>query len=457
MTCKNCGNPLNENDVFCGQCGSKVEPIVEEQLDLEEKVVLDSQSAVTDCEETPSCEEDVELKTTESCAIEATESLSSESEELSNTEASEDAKVENEVDFEEASNESADESVAEPEAEPVAESKEEVDEKSETSKEIPELTVTKGKKLLKIHKRGIKTHLGALALSILLSILMVTTLALFVVRNAITENSVKEIISSLELEDISIYSRSDKSDLEELGIRCDSDNVFDIIYDNIDQNALKEPLTKEQFSRIMNSNTVSEYFGRLISRKLGSAVDGKSVLLISTDDIIDFIEDEEKFVSGILGYELTEEHKNNLRITLDMNFGEAFKTLEIKDLEHIVGKVPAVMIGVVFSDWLFIGLIIICVLLIVLIFLVLRSFRLGFLYNGITILVVNLLYLVTSLSLMFGILSLWMSRVNSSLITQVVSVVLWDLVIITFSAVFVSVIMIVVSGIIKKYLIKNKS
>ncbi len=454
MNCNYCGKPLNEDDVFCSQCGNKVEPIVNDEVVPEETTVLASdapvENAVEDeaCEECISCESEVETECFDSEEDEETGMLSSETDE---TEVVDDGVLDETAVFVK---------TTDPEDE-IFEAEDEVcDEETEIPEETPVQTETikkKPKKLAKIHKRGFGAHLGALGLSVLLAILMVATLALFVVRSAITENSIKEIFSSIELEKITIESSADKRDLEELGIKCDSDNVLDIIYDNIDQEALKEPLTKEQFSEIVKNDAVSEYFGNLIGKNLESAVNGKSVSLITTDDIIGFIEKEEALVTDILGYELTEDHKNNLRVTLDTNFGDAFKSLEIKELKSVVGKAPAMIINVVFSDWLFIGLIIVCALLIVLIFLVLRSFRLGFMYNGITLTIVNFVYLVCSLALMFGILDLLLSGINAELLTQVVSIVLWDLVIITFSAVFAGIVMIVVSRIIKKYLVRNKS
>lgn len=460
MTCNYCGKSLNENDVFCSQCGNKVEPIVCDEVPAEEPTILEPETPLADaveelseteeCEECVSCDDDVETEDFESNESEETEILCPESTEYEEELDGDEDVLDETVEFVK---------TTDPE-DAVFENEEVYEEESETSEEVPKQTETvkkKKKKLAKIHKRGIGSHLGSFALSILLALLMITTLALFVARGAITENSIKEIFSSIELEEIKIDSNADKRELEELGIKCDSDNVLDIIYDNIDQEALKEPLTKDQFREIIKNDAVSEYFGDLIGKNLDAAVDGKKVSLITTDDIIGFIEKEEALVTDILGYELTDDHKNNLRTTLDTNFGDVFETLEIKELESVVGKAPAVIINVVFSDWLFIGLIVICALLIVLIFLVLRSFRLGLLYNGITIMIVNFIYLVCALALMFGILDLLISGINAELLTQVVSVVLWDLVIITFSAVFVGIVMIVVSKIIKKYLIRNKS
>lgn len=448
MTCNFCGKPLNEDDVFCSQCGNKVELDISETPDDEANVVLDPETTINTSEEDVVELESVETEETEEADLTSSESPDEEFDETTGfrkTIDPEDALFENEGGYEDSED---------------YEDSEEYDEDSdeiEEETEQPEANIKQRKKLAKIHKRKIGAHFGAFALSILLAILMITTLAVFVIRSAITENSIKEIFSSLKLEEITIDSRADKNDLEELGIKCESDNVLDIIYDNIDQDALKEPLTKEQFEKIIKSDSVSEFFGDLIGKNLEAVVNGESVSLMTTDDIIRFIEKEEAMVSDILGYELTEDHKNNLRTTLDINFGDAFKSLEIKELKHMIGKGPAVLINVLFSDWLFIGLLVICVLVLILIFLVLRSFRLGLLYNGITLTVVNFMYLVCALALMFGILDLLLWGINAKLLTQVVGIFLWDLVIITFTAVFVGVIMIIVSRMIKKYLIKRRS
>ncbi len=482
MFCNKCGKPIGDDDVFCAACGTKVvrvpetetTVVTEETLDIVEPASVEVNNVVEEIasdyisEEViePSIDEVVEEAEEPEMAPMVDETVSFRSEaDTSETEVQTEfveAVVEEPVIEESVIEEVV---IEEPVVEEV-ESRETVFEEKIAVEEpavapVPDTSDAvsvekpKKKKLASIHKRGAGAHIGATILSIILSVFLVLTMTIAILRSAVSEDTIADIFSNLELDEITV-DETLRNDLADMGIVTDGDNILDIVYDNIDQDALKDPLTKEEFKKIADDEDVAEAIGEFLGKNIDSLIEGKAIEL-KPEDIVKLIEDEKDTIERVIGYEITEERLDNLRITLDENFADFFEDYKSLEIKSVVGSTASMVIDIVFADWLFILLIAIDVLFAILIMLIVHSFRLGFKYCGIVLVVIGSIFLAGSLFILFDGLELFMRGVIAKMITQVVGVVVWDLVIITASLVFVGVLMLLASMFIKKYLIRKYS
>lgn len=415
MNCKNCNSPMGPNDKFCTNCGNKREAIPESNVDvsLQNEDILQQSDLL---EQPQLCSED-------------------KNDELITETAAEEVQA------------SADES----NACDIGKTLENNDIVQPMNNTVIQNT---NKNNVKTNGKSVIAKVISGFLCIVLAVFVVATVAVAVVQNALSSNSIANMISSIELDEIKIDDIADKEELEAIGLKCESDNVLDIIYDNINQTDLADPLTKSEFQDIVNNDEFSEYIGKTIEENFENVIEGKTDVIISVDDICGFLEKEDEFISDVVGYEITEERIENLRTVLEESYSEVFVSLDIKALDDTIGDAGAMTVIIAFSDWVLIALIIFDVLLAILIFLILHSFRLGFLYCGITSSVVGLIYTLPAVVLAIGSGIFFNSSILGELISQIMGVAVTPLLITSLSLFGLGLLMLIISLIINKF--KNK-
>lgn len=307
------------------------------------------------------------------------------------------------------------------------------------------------KRIKEKQKRRIGSHIGATLLSILLAVLFVVTTCLFVMRDAVSPNTIKEMINNIKLTEIKIEDVADKELLEEHGLVCNSDNLFDIIYDNIDQNELPFPITKEEFRAIVEDEQFREYFGELFGVSIEALTSGNSSDVVTADDIVDYLASNREKFSAFLGYELTDERLENLRNSLQNDYGKVFEAIGNQKLDVIIGEEAAGAVNVVFADWLFWVLLLADIIICVLIFLVRRSISSGVKYCSSILIVVGVIFLCTSIAVLNGLLSVLVDGPIMYVINQLVSVVLWETIVIAIIMIVVGILAPIAVKIISRY------
>lgn len=299
--------------------------------------------------------------------------------------------------------------------------------------------------------RTVAVHVFACVLTFLFVISLILTVALGILRTTVSKSIIRDMIHNINLEDIVIDDESEKEKLEQLGLKCESSDLFNIIYDNIDQSKMADPLTKDELQAIVKHEAFREYFGDIISANVESLISGETTDVVAPADVVDFLRSEEDDFSKILGYELTEERLQNLQESLEQDYRYIFEELSNKNISDIVDDDSAVIIRVLFSDWLFTVFIIIDLVLGILIFLVLRSFSFGSRYCGIAVASVGLLYLTILLLINFG----WLGgNTDEALVfafTQLVNVILWKAIAVAITLVVVGVMIALSMIIINRY------
>ena len=312
-----------------------------------------------------------------------------------------------------------------------------LDESTEVTNESSDIEDLKLPKRIKAKRmRRVFAHIGASLLSLILAVLLFVTTGLWVIRDVVSPNTIKEMINNIDINEIKIDDLSDKELLESHGLVCESDNLFDIIYDNIDQNELPNPITKDEFRSIVEDEQFREYFGELFGTSISALISGDSSDVVTPQDVVDYLDSNGEKFSEYLGYELTEERLENLKYTLETDYGKIFEALGDQKLDVLVGEDVSETINLVFSDWLFWSLVFSDLLICGLIFLVLRSVSSSINYIASIIILIGVLFLCIS-ALIDGFLSMFAGGPMVYIFNQLVSVVLWEMVI-------VSVVMIVV-------------
>lgn len=288
------------------------------------------------------------------------------------------------------------------------------------------------KRIKEKRKRRIGAHIGSSLIAVLLAVMLIATTCLLIIREAVSPDTIKEMINNIDLKEIKIDNEESKQLLESHGLICNSDNLFEIIYDNIDQSELPTQISKEEFLAIVDNEQFREYFGQIFGVSIEALTSGDSSDVVTPDDIVDYLASNREQFSLLLGYELTDERLDNLRKTLVNDYGKVFEAIGDKKLDVIFDDSIATAVNIVFSDWLFWILVLIDIVLGSLIFLIMRSVSSGVKYCGITVAVVGTIYLCASIAVLNGVLSDLVGGPLMYVINQLVSVVLWEAIVIAF-------------------------
>lgn len=306
------------------------------------------------------------------------------------------------------------------------------------------------KRIKERRMRRVFSHIGASLLSLVLAVLLLITASLWVIRDVVSPDTIKEMINNVDLDEVKIEDIADKELLESYGLKCESDNLFDIIYDNIDQTELPHQVSKEDFRAIVEDEQFREYFGEIFGTSIEALTSGDSSDVVTPDDVVDFLASNEDKFSEIFGYELTDERLDNFRVTLENDYGEIFEAFGDKKLDTLVGNDFANIINIVFADWLFWALIIADILVCGLIFLVLRSVSSSVNYCASTIIVIGVIFLCIS-ALIDGLLAMFVGGPLVYVVNQLVSVILWEMVIISIVMIVLGICSIISVKILSRY------
>ncbi len=377
MLCKKCGNELSEGYKFCTNCGS---PIV-----FDDEAVLSDQETVSEIvSEAVECEVPLDVdKNTDNIDNTDTSDNTDASDNSDNSEIVEDEPFcDKNVDSEQSVNDDE-------KQEPIenSDATEDVSYNNEnTQKPQADVSVKKKRKV----GRVISVIVSVLLCIVLFSMLFCAT-AVQVFRVNIHPNAINDAFALVDFKNIKITELLPEDILADMGLNTASDDLVDFIYNNIDQDQLDKPLTKEKISEIIENNSLIDKIFSIISNNLIELAEGKFTSVITADEFCDVIYEEKDFIRDVVGYTITEKHINNLRSYLEYNYGELFNEVKIDESIYEFDEQNAVVIIKDIASWLFYVLIVVIVLIVALVFLLLRSFSRGFKYSGITAIVCGIL------------------------------------------------------------------
>ncbi len=296
------------------------------------------------------------------------------------------------------------------------------------------------KRIKEKRKHRIVAHVFATFLSVILALLLIATTCLIVIRDAISPDTIKDMISNINLNEVKIEDVADKEVLESHGLVCESDNLLDIIYDNIDQEQLPVPISKEEFSAIVEDEQFREYFGEIFGVSIEALTSGNASDVVTPENIVDCLGDNRETFSSYLGYELTDERLDSLQTTLEEDYGQVFEVMGNQKLDVLVGDDVAGVINIVFADWLFWVMVLADLVIGALIFLVLRSVSSGVKFCATTIIFVGVIFLCVAIALLNGLISVLGDGPIMYIVNQFASVLLWETIVISIVMIVIGII-----------------
>lgn len=241
-------------------------------------------------------------------------------------------------------------------------------------------------------------HFGAVILSLILFGCIVATVAIGLVHSAVSENTIFDIVSNVNLAKIKVEAIADVDELAEKGLNVESENLSDFIYDNINQDALNQPMTREKFNELVESKEIQSFVSETINKNLESLVADEETADDIIDDLGDFLKSERKSLSKKLGYELTDTRIENLKKTIKDKYGDVIDKVEGVKLSSIVDTSIATAVSLAFSKWVFAVMIILDVILAAVIYFMLRSLKQGTVYCGVAVASAGMVYLAIALA-----------------------------------------------------------
>jgi len=363
MFCGNCGFELNDTQKFCPNCGlanGNFVATTEEKTDIIEETAFENNESIV-------CNDEV---------IETQASLSSEVKCENNEVCNEDKEIELDCQTE-ADNTETIESVEEVESDSGETSADSSvsHENSEMFKEIP----TQNKP-----KKRILSSIVAIFLCIILASCFIATSALQIVRTNMSLDGISNALANVDIKNMKITDILTPDEIEDMGLKYKSDDLIEFIIDNVDQSRLEKPLTEKDIEEIIDNDDILNSLRATLSDNLKKLTEGKKSYIITVDDICEIVDEERDFIEDVVGYKIEDNHLRNLRNYLEDNYDGVFAEIDTGSFDDVVGERGILTVALDLTAWLNYVMVIICLLFIALIVLVLRSFRRGFKYIGIT-------------------------------------------------------------------------
>lgn len=159
---------------------------------------------------------------------------------------------------------------------------------------------------------------GSVILAIIITIVLSVSTFMLVINQVFTEKFITATISNIRIEQIEIP-------VEINGKTYDS--ISDAVVGEITENNPESNISEEEVEQFFEESGINE----LIGEKFGVAVDalmnGEATTIITNDEIMSFIEENEALVEETFDIEITEEDKQKLEDNLvESGIEEAFTT-----------------------------------------------------------------------------------------------------------------------------------
>lgn len=299
-------------------------------------------------------------------------------------------------------------------------------------------------------------HIGAVIISLILLVCVIATIALGLVRNAVSEKTLNSSISNINLTKIKASSVVDIESLKKQGMNVESENLFDLIYDNINQNAMEQPISREKFKSLVESEEIQAFLSETINDNIVALASDERTETDILDDIEDFLYKEKKTLSKKLGYELTDTRIANLKKSIQSQYGSTLEKFEGVKLDSFVNDDIAQIVTVSFSKWLFVSVIILDVFLAMLLYIVLRSLKQGTVYCGVVVSFVGVLYLVLAFA-MEAIVGLFLNGTALYLANQFIDIFVIKMIIVSASMIALGVLIPIVVSLIVNFTKRRKA
>lgn len=247
-----------------------------------------------------------------------------------------------------------------------------------------------------------RVHGGAVAGSVIIAIII--TMILFcatfilVVNRIFTSKFIAETISNVRFEEIEIP-------VEVNGKTYDS--ISDAVIGEIQENNPEADIAVEDVEAFFEESGVSELLGEKMSSAIDAIMNNEECAILTNEEIMQFVEDNEQLVEETFDIEITEEDKQQLETELEESgIEEVFTTQTITNVIYETEENPLMdivkVLKTLFSTTLLIvGYVVVVLLWVGVFFLNKRQLWYAGPYIGVPAIVVGAGVLITSLGVKF--------------------------------------------------------
>ena len=366
MFCGRCGNKLNDGDRFCGVCGNVIQPV-------EPTPVVEQPVAQAPVVEEPIIEQPVEpVPVVEEPIVEQPVEPVPVVEEPIIEQPVEPAPVVN---------------IVEQNTMPVPQMQQPYYQESvpntnygDTYNQPP---VQKQKKVRTLKKTSVGIKILSIFLCIFMFCFALSSTMVCIVRNFLAEENLTQVMEELDVSDINLVDKYGKQV-----------TLADVIYDTIkDETKDKYDITKKDVSSYLSSRDVNRFLEEIILDYADFFLTGDKLEKLTADEVIDFIQDNQRDIEKKLGYTFTQDDFDYIENEFESGSLRYinFSALEDSGINTAIISLPFSILSLVLTAVIAFGLFILILVANS------RSIRLWFAYSGVTFVVLGSFYLLSAL------------------------------------------------------------
>ncbi len=239
---------------------------------------------------------------------------------------------------------------------------------TEVKEKVPQSKETEtrpDKNILKPEKRTmtVAEKIGTVIVCALLLVVLLVGALAGVVKNTVSEKSIAKIIDEIDIADITVEQILDIDDDKTLA---------EYIYENMDEASVSEyDISEKEVAELLEEDAIKEFITDTLSDYCYYICYGGNVPKITSEDLIEFIEDNEDKIFEITGYELSDEDYAYIEELEDSGQLDALDVSVLEDNEEISEMLAT--LRTFLSTGFFFTLIIIALLLCIAIFFLCRK------------------------------------------------------------------------------------
>ena len=191
---------------------------------------------------------------------------------------------------------------------------------------------------------------GSVVISLLIAVMLAYTAFIFVVNRIFTENFIRETISNVRIEQIEIPITVDGKTYN---------NISEVVVDKLNENNEDVQVTDEDVQKFFDESGIDDILSEKLNMGLDAIMNGEEATLLTKQEIMDFVEENEELVEETLKVEITEEHKAKLEEELEENdIEEVFTTKTITNTIYETELNPIAVVIKGFRTFFSVGMIV---------------------------------------------------------------------------------------------------
>lgn len=169
---------------------------------------------------------------------------------------------------------------------------------------------------------------GSVFIAIIITVLLIAGSGLVVMNNVFNEKFIAKTVSSVRIEQMEIPITIEGETY---------DNISEALVDQVNQ-SMDANLTEEDVAEFFEESGISELVGEKLALGLDAIMNGEEIALITNEEIMNFVKENEQLVEDTFDVEITEEDLIKVEdkleeFDIEENFNTQIITTTIVDME----------------------------------------------------------------------------------------------------------------------------